>query len=257
MATIYDDAFYKNRNDDTRYSAVRILKLLFDKMGSVPESMVDVGCGVGTWLDVAHTRYGVKVVAGLDGDYVPTKYLRIEGDSFNACNLEDYQTQELLYKYCGDHKFGLACSLEVAEHITKKNAGRFVDRLCELSDVVLFSAALAKQGGAGHVNEQRLSYWVKLFAKNGYQLCDVIRADIWNDRKIPVWYRNNVVIFCNSLGGLEHMGNTAPIADVVHPDLYETKIALYEEQLKELRRYGRLGCFVKKQYQNWKELSRK
>lgn len=34
-----------------------------------PESVVDVGCGVGTWL-AAFAQHGVDDVLGVDGDYV-------------------------------------------------------------------------------------------------------------------------------------------------------------------------------------------
>ena len=243
---IYDDAFYKNRNEETKYSAERIIDALFKRLYKMPQSMVDVGCGVGTWLGVVHSKYGVETVIGMDGDYVPRQYLQIDKDNFIPCNLEDYQAEKILIKN-GNKKFGLAVSLEVAEHIQRKNARKFVRNLCGLSDVILFSAALAKQGGDGHVNEQRLSYWIKLFAENGYRFCDVIRADIWNDKKIPVWYRNNVVVFCNSGDEIIRTEGVEPIIDMVHPDLYEAKVKIYEEQIRQLEQDGKVMRLLKRE----------
>ena len=111
----------------------------------------------------------------------------------------------------------------------------------------MFSAALAKQGGDGHVNEQRLSYWIKLFAENGYRFCDVIRADIWNDKKIPVWYRNNVVVFCNSGDEIIRTEGVEPIIDMVHPDLYEAKVKIYEEQIRQLEQDGKVMRLLKRE----------
>lgn len=249
---VYNDAFYKNRNDETKYSAQRVIDILFKRLYKIPESIVDVGCGVGTWLGTAHLEYGVETVVGLDGDYVPLEYLQIDKDNFIPCNLEDYQTEKILQKNAKG-KFDLAISLEVAEHIQRKNARKFVRNLCELSDVILFSAALAKQGGDGHVNEQRLSYWIKLFAENGYQFCDIIRADIWNDNKIPVWYRNNIVVFYNFKKETIRTGDVAVVIDMVHPDLYEAKVKMYEEQIKKLEQDGKLIRLLKDKLKKLKE----
>ncbi len=244
---VYNDAFYKNRNEETKYSAQRIIDVLFKRLYKIPGSIVDVGCGVGTWLGIANIKYGVETVVGLDGDYVPLEYLQIDKDNFIPCNLEDYRSENILQKNAGK-KFDLAISLEVAEHIQRKNARKFVRNLCGLSDVILFSAALAKQGGDGHVNEQRLSYWIKLFAENGYNFCDVIREDIWNDNKIPVWYRNNTVVFYNSERNAICTDDVSPIIDMVHPDLYEAKVKMYEEQIKKLEQDGKLIRLMKDKF---------
>lgn len=233
---IYNNEFYKNRDRDTDYAADVILGMTFKRLAKRKiDSMVDVGCGVGTWLRVAHTKYNVDTVVGLDGDYVPRQYLQIEDNSFIPSNLETYSADTILEKmFGGGYKFTLAISLEVAEHISRKNAKRFINNLCKLSDVVLFSAAVPGQGGDGHVNEQRLSYWVNLFEENGYQLYDVIRADIWNDAKIPVWYRNNIVIFCNKeMGEIVDVTHSSAIVDLIHPDLFENKNMSLRYLLKE------------------------
>lgn len=241
---VYNNDFYKNRNKKTEYSANTILRIVFEKLSKRNfNSMVDVGCGIGTWLRVAHTNYNVSTIVGLDGDYVPRQYLQIEDKYFIPSDLEQYHADMILKKFlCEENrKFDIAISLEVAEHISKEHASSFVNNLCKLSDIVLFSAAIPGQGGKGHVNEQRLSYWVNLFEKNGYQLYDVIRATIWNDLKIPVWYRNNVVVFYNkSLGKLIDTTHCSAIVDVVHPDLFENQEVSLKYLLKErIRKIGR------------------
>ena len=234
--SVYDDNFYKNRNSNTEYAAVKILGLVLERLKRNMNSIVDVGCGVGTWLKIACTQYNFKTMVGLDGDYVPRQYLQIEEKCFMPTNLEDYCVEKVIK--CGNvTKFDIAICLEVAEHIERRNARKFVHNLCRLSDIVVFSAAIPKQGGNAHINEQRLSYWVKLFEENNYQLYDLIRSEIWNDKNIPVWYRSNVVIFGNREieNTLVNTKNVAAFMDVVHPDMFETKIKIYERQIKDLQ----------------------
>lgn len=74
-------------------------------------------------------------------------------------------------------------------------AATFVDDLCRLSNVVLFSAAVPGQGGTGHVNEQWPEFWMNEFSRNGYLLFDPIRPEIWNDSTVGPWYAQNCFLF--------------------------------------------------------------
>lgn len=64
---------------------------------------------------------------------------------------------------------------EVAEHIDEKRAEVFVKNLCNISDVVIFSAATLMSPGDGHINCQNPSYWRSLFEKNKYCCIDLYR----------------------------------------------------------------------------------
>ena len=48
---------------------VPVIKKLFS-----PASVIDIGCGIGTWLTV-FKQYGIAKVKGVDGDYVNRKQL--------------------------------------------------------------------------------------------------------------------------------------------------------------------------------------
>ena len=67
--------------------------------------------------------------------------------------------------------------------------------MCKLSDVVLFSAAIPGQGGTHHLNERWPSYWANLFGSAGYDVLDVVRANIWDDARVEWWYRQNLLVF--------------------------------------------------------------
>lgn len=241
---VYNDAFYKNRDRISAYAAERILGIVFDELSIKPNSIVDIGCGVGTWLRVAREKYEVATVIGVDGDYVPRKYLQISEEEFLPENLEKYEVKKL-YQYNSNKRFDLAISMEVAEHVEKRYAEEFIKRLCDLSDVVCFSAAIPQQGGDKHVNEQRLSYWKDLFKENGYLCGDVVRAEIWDDKKIPVWYRNNVVLFYKKDAVHLKTKDWYSICDIVHPDMFERKVRMYEKEIQRLKESRNLKCLIK------------
>jgi SAM-dependent methyltransferase len=179
-------------------------------------SVCDVGCGVGTWLRAFHEA-GIQDVTGLDGNYVDKKLLEIPRTAFHEADLR--QPLRL------DRTFDLAVSIEVAEHLPESRGASFVEDLTRLAPVVLFSAAIPRQGGTAHINEQWQSYWAKLFTDLDFVTCDVLRPIIWNNSEIARWYRQNILLFCRrdflselpSLTATE--GRSLPLA-VVHPQQY-------------------------------------
>src|SRR6266508_5182591 len=128
MNDLYTTEFFRSRETGSGASARHIVPLLVDLLA--PASVVDVGCGTGTWLAVFQ-RHGVDDIVGIDGDYVPTDELHISPARFRAHDL----TQPL----CLGRSFDLVVSLEVAEHLPPESATGFVDSLCGLGPVVLFS----------------------------------------------------------------------------------------------------------------------
>lgn len=185
--TTYDDQFYENRHQGTIYSAETILGIV---QRLIPEikSAVDLGCGVGTWLSVLE-QSGATDVCGVDGSWVNKKFLKIRKEHFIEKNLAEDIDLDI------GRRFDLAMSLEVAEHLPPDAAEDFVSLLTGLSDFVLFSAAIPDQGGIGHVNEQWPTYWISLFERRGYVAIDAIRKQVWADKSIKWWYRQNALLF--------------------------------------------------------------
>jgi SAM-dependent methyltransferase len=196
-------------------------------------SAVDIGCGVGTWLSIVAELTESTEICGFDGDWVDREFLRIPQNCFHVVDLTEG------IKIEGDKQFDLAISLEVAEHINPDVSQKFVKSLTTLSDFVLFSAAIPFQGGAGHVNEQWLEYWVEEFSKHRFTCLDIIREHIWSDRDIPVWYRQNIVLFVKNarlddVKRIEFSEHNRPLA-MVHPELFLTKIRQAEEKLEHAK----------------------
>jgi len=63
----YDSAFYDTYSDESERSAAAFAALLVDALA--PQSVLDVGCGIGTWLRAFQTA-GVEAIVGVDGPYV-------------------------------------------------------------------------------------------------------------------------------------------------------------------------------------------
>ncbi len=180
----YTAAFYQNYLEESRGSARGLLPHVVGMFA--PSSVVDVGCGVGTWLSVFR-ELGISSTMGIDGAYVDTSQLLIPRDMFRSHDLS--KALRL------DERFDIAVSLEVAEHIPSENAQTFVDTLTGLAPLVLFSAAIPFQGGDNHVNEQWPEYWIARFAQRNYAAYDCIRPLVWDNPSVAYYYAQNAFIY--------------------------------------------------------------
>src|SRR5207249_8602594 len=101
-----------------------------------PTSVIDFGCGVGTWL-LAFREHGVKDYVGIDGPYVPRDRLQIP--------LERFKIEDLTLPISLPREYDLACALEVAEHLPESASDDFISSLTRAARFVLFSAAIPGQ----------------------------------------------------------------------------------------------------------------
>jgi SAM-dependent methyltransferase len=184
VSTPYTARFYDAIRKDARRSAEVVVPLVVDLVR--PTSVVDVGCGVGTWLAVFR-EWGVEDVHGIDGAWVDRAVLEIPQAAFSVADL----TRPFAFA----RTFDLAVSLEVAEHLPPDAADVFVDSLTALAPVVAFSAAIPLQGGTKHVNEQWPEYWAERFEARHYVTVDAVRRLIWDDERVQWYYAQNLLLF--------------------------------------------------------------
>lgn len=214
----YSSAVYDAWGDASARSAQAVLRVLWDVYQ--PKSVVDVGCGIGTWLAAAESL-GATRLTGLDGPWVKREQLRSASIAFTSVDFE------AAIPDVGRHD--LAMSVEVAEHVSEARADAFVANLTRLSDVVVFGAAIPDQGGVSHVNERWQSWWAAKFADAGFEPFDILRAAVWQDSGVEWWYRQNIVLYVRT--GTTVIDRAALKAreraalDLVHPALYEAKVA--------------------------------
>jgi SAM-dependent methyltransferase len=212
----YTGDYYDSLRDGARHSAEVVVPLLLRLVR--PGSVVDVGCGRGTWLGVFR-EHGVEDVWGVDGEYVDRARLEILDERFLAHDL----TRPLRL----GRPFDLAVSLEVAEHLPAECAEEFVNSLTRLAPLVLFSAAAPHQGGMHHVNEQWPAYWARFFAARGFVPIDCLRRQLWEDERVEWWYAQNMLLYAERstlddrpllMNLYEQTGGTVPA--LVHPKRY-------------------------------------
>ncbi len=230
----YTKGYFENRTVGSRHSAEIIVPIIYSKLK--PKSVLDVGCGTGTWLKV-WSENGTEIT-GIDGKWVDQTLLKIEKKNFLQHDLE----QPIDLK----RKFNLVTSLEVAEHIHEDKKDVFLDTLTRHSDVILFSAAIPWQGGTNHFNEQYLEYWIESFKVRGYVFLDPFRHLLWRNEEIKSFYKQNIVLFVkeDQLNEVEffkdeHGHAKRSLVSVVHPDMFEK---VQDPNNKSLKNQLKLLC---------------
>jgi SAM-dependent methyltransferase len=222
-AVVYDDNFYKRQVLASLRSARIVLRHLWRYLE--PNSVLDVGCGRGSWL-LACRELGSSHLFGLDGDWNSQAAMMHSDIQFRGIDLNQPF-------YVGE-KVDLAMSLEVAEHLEPSSSKQFVDCLTKASDSVLFSAAYIGQGGTNHINERRHSWWAHLFLEKDYVPFDLFREAVWGDERVHPWYRQNTFLYVKRHGrayeklkssGVSEVGNIS-FLDCIHPGFYEGKVGI-------------------------------
>jgi hypothetical protein len=201
MSIDYDHKLNPHRNDD----GAIVIPILF--ADGVPKSLLDVGCGTGTWAKAVRDN-GVADTLGIDGNALsPTAFI-----SQSDFKLVDFTTSWNLGR-C----FDMALCLEVAEHLDEQYASLLVECLTRHADKIVFSAACPGQGGQHHVNCQWPEYWQQRFNTFGYACVDSIRPNIWTDHRIAPWYRQNMFVATHDP---EHAGHEPRIQSKLHPEIF-------------------------------------
>ncbi len=218
----YNERFYNSQMDGSYRSASEYVKYLSQLYQ--PESVIDFGCGRGTWLK-AFKDIGVERLVGLDGKWNSQGRMVEQSIKFVPVDLNGPVNIS--------EKFDIAISLEVAEHLKDSSADSFVNNMIASSDVVMFGAAYPSQGGTDHMNEQPPTYWANIFLKYGYVPYDIFRPVFWGSPTVSFWYQQNTFLYVRSSSRvnetLKNMGhkpilNTA-FMNCVHPTLYNLKLS--------------------------------
>ena len=81
---IYNPDFFKKQTLNSYKSAEVIVPLLINYFE--PKSVIDVGCGLGTWLKV-FIDHRITDVLGIDGEYVDIDKLFISKEKFITADL--------------------------------------------------------------------------------------------------------------------------------------------------------------------------
>ncbi len=182
-----------------------------------PKSVVDIGCGTGTFLNVFKSL-GVTDILGIDGAWVNKNLL------YENITPGEFLEYDLESKITLNKKYDLVLSLEVAEHLSYKSANLFVKSLVNAGKMIVFSAAIPYQGGQNHINEQWLTYWEEKFAKHNYVIHDILRPIFWDNPDVFFWYKQNMVLLAPKELELHFAEQSVPMRNIVHYDAYLAKV---------------------------------
>lgn len=173
-----------------------------------PKSLLDVGCGTGTWLQAA-LDLGINDLCGIDGIELPDNRFLVPKSFFRKT--------DLIGEWDLGRRFELAICLEVAEHLPAHSAELLVKSLTSHADTILFSAASPGQKGQGHINCQWPDYWQALFNKYQFQCDDSPRWRIWEEGAVEPWYRQNLFMATKDIA---LAGKEPRIQRVLHPSMF-------------------------------------
>lgn len=185
---IYNFDFYQSLEIHGKSSMRRIANSIFSDLN--PRYVIDIGCGTGLLLEMLRDK-GCDGI-GMEYSKIALKYCRTKG-----LNVIKFHLEEDVFNK--DRTFDIAISLEVAEHLPESTADRFIDLLCQLSELIIFTAAPPGQGGIDHVNEQHPSYWISKFKQRNYEYVSEIsrrwRLDWKKAEDVKSCYYENLMIF--------------------------------------------------------------
>lgn len=215
-------------HDDALHS-IRGAELTFNALfrAETPRSILDIGCGIGSWLAAAR-NLGVGDVVGVDGIIVSDELMKVNR---NGILRHDLRTPLDLGR-----AFDLVVCLEVAEHLDETHANTLIDSITRHSEKCLFSAACPGQGGTHHVNCQWPEYWQDQFNKRGFSCRDELRWKIWTEKEIEPWYRQNVFV---AVRNPQAAGLEPRLVKVIHPDMLPSFSGIFFDQH---RRQIENGC---------------
>jgi SAM-dependent methyltransferase len=137
------------------------LSYLIERFGI--QSYLDVGCGPGGMVELAHSK-GLKSL-GIDGDFT------LERPDSNRYVLHDFTAGPAPVEGLWD----LGWSCEFLEHVSEQYMDNYMDAFMKCKRIVV-THAFPGQGGHHHVNEQDPNYWFHQFGKRGF-LLDMVTTD--------------------------------------------------------------------------------
>lgn len=157
-----------------------------------PKKIIEFGCGPGH-LTLALAKLGINITA-VDGFSNPN-FSNVKNISFTKLDLNNKKDSKAFLN--SNTEFDLAICMEVAEHLSPKSCSHLINLLTRSAPVVIFSAAVPNQLGAGHINCQNRLLWHKLFSKNNFVLIDSLRKEFTSNDKLAIWYKLNTLDYVN------------------------------------------------------------
>lgn len=191
--SLYNDEFFEWHYKYAREYSIVTMNWLLDFKPFL--SVVDFGCGIGSYLESAYER-NLKKIKGYD----------IGGEFAKKYTPEHIQPY-IEYADCtniikGD-KYECVISFETAEHIEPSGTDQFCDNLVyalEKDGFLFFTGAPEGQDGCGHINCQSYSFWMHKFLCRGLEfeaITTSVVSNKWRELGAPNYIADNLLVFKN------------------------------------------------------------
>lgn len=187
--SMYDPKYYKRHFEQYRDWEIRLAKFFSERFGI--ESVIDIGCGVGSYLE-GHIRAGVTKIRGLEYNY------KSAVDYFPDV-IKPHVKYGDATKPFNEGKFDCAWSVEVAEHIMPSGTEQFIDNLVNATDkYIMLTAAPPGQSGTGHINLRPKEFWIEAIQAKGFKYLEdevkVLQKE-WKELGAEWYITKNVMLF--------------------------------------------------------------
>jgi SAM-dependent methyltransferase len=184
---VYDHEYFQFVDRTSNQSAAVIADSIID--GFDPSSVVDVGCGTGALLDKLRVR-GVQI-KGLEYAQAALEFCRARQLDVMKFDVESDELPEL-------EKADLVISMEVGHQLHETSADRYVEMLCRIAPLVIFSSEIPGGGDKLPRNEMPHRYWIEKFNRRGYRFEEAHSLQWrkeWKQNGTAPWFFRNVMIF--------------------------------------------------------------
>lgn len=156
----YGTRYYRRHLDQYREWEIKIGKTIVETFK--PSSILDLGCGVGSYLEGA-LQSGCKDILGIEIAFEKAK-------EFLVKDITPFiQDGDITIDLKLNRSFDCVMSIEVGEHIEPSGTNGFIDNLTKLSTkYILLTAAPPGQGGTGHINLREKEWWIQEIKNRGW-----------------------------------------------------------------------------------------
>jgi 2-polyprenyl-3-methyl-5-hydroxy-6-metoxy-1,4-benzoquinol methylase len=190
--SLYNDEFFEWHLKYAReYSMVTMDWLL--EFGRPFQSVVDFGCGIGSYLESAFAK-NITKIKGYDigGDYAK---------KYTPEHIQPFIEYLDCTKPMVTEKYDCVISFETAEHIEPSGTNQFCDNLVNAlgkHGYLFFTGAPEGQDGCGHINCQSKAFWTFKFMERNLQMDSVMTSVValeWKRLGAPNYICDNLLIF--------------------------------------------------------------
>lgn len=186
--SLYDEDFFLWHKIHAREYSIKNMDWYIQRFK--PESLVDFGCGIGSYLEsaVKHKIFCWGFEISMDA------IIHTPPEVFRRISFATDCTEEIKM----NKKFDCVLSFETAEHIEPSGTDQFIQNLVNATGKrLLFTAAPPGQEGTGHINCRPKQFWVDEFSKHltyNPELSDEIAA-AWGLQGAPWYIVKNLIVF--------------------------------------------------------------